>query len=121
MILFEAVAATLKTIAADARYLGGELGFIAILHTWGQTLTHHPPIHCLVPGGALVDGQRWRACRSRFFLPTHCNASEAEATEVRQTCYMIVGRFHVMSRGSGCPALPFKWQRTTRFLSAATV
>lgn len=70
-ILFDAAAATLKTIAADPRHLGGEIGFLAILHTWGQALTHHPHIHCLVPGGALVDGDRWLACRSRFFLPIH--------------------------------------------------
>jgi len=70
-ILFDAVAATLKTIAADPKHLGGELGFIAILHTWGQTLTHHPHIHCLVPGGALSSGGRWLACRQRFFLPIH--------------------------------------------------
>ena len=70
-ILFDAVAATLKTIAADSRHLGGEIGFLAILHTWGQALTHHPHIHCLVPGGALVDGDHWRACRPRFFLPVH--------------------------------------------------
>jgi hypothetical protein len=70
-ILFDAVAATLKTIAADPSHLGGEIGFIGILHTWGQTLTHHPHIHCLVPGGALVEGQRWHACRPRFFLPVH--------------------------------------------------
>ena len=70
-VLFDAVAATLKTIGADARHLGGELGFIAILHTWGQTLTHHPHIHCLVPGGALSPDGRWIACRSRFFLPIH--------------------------------------------------
>ena len=70
-ILFDAVAATLKTIAADPRHLGGEIGFLAILHTWGQALTHHPHIHCLVPGGALADGQRWIACRPRFFLPIH--------------------------------------------------
>ncbi|GFM28760.1 IS91 family transposase [Novosphingobium sp. PY1] len=69
-ILFDAVASTLKTIAADPRHLGGQLGFIAILHTWGQTLTHHPHIHCLVPGGALSeDGSQWIACRPRFFLP----------------------------------------------------
>lgn len=70
-ILFEAAAETLKTIAADPRHLGGELGFLAILHTWGQTLTHHPHLHCLVPGGALsADGGRWIACRRRrFFLP----------------------------------------------------
>lgn len=70
-VLFDAVAATLKTIGADARHLGGELGFIAILHTWGQTLTHHPHIHCLVPGGALSPDGRWIACRRRFFLPIH--------------------------------------------------
>jgi hypothetical protein len=70
-ILFDAVAATLKTIAADPSHLGGEIGFIGILHAWGQTLTHHPHIHCLVPGGALVEGQRWHACRPRFFLPVH--------------------------------------------------
>jgi hypothetical protein len=70
-ILFDAAAATLKTIAADPRHLGGEIGFLAILHTWGQALTHHPHIHCLVPGGALVDGERWLGCRPRFFLPVH--------------------------------------------------
>jgi hypothetical protein len=72
-ILFDAVAETLKTIAADPRHrLGGELGFIAILHTWGQTLTHHPHIHCLVPGGVIAaDGVRWVACRRGFFLPVH--------------------------------------------------
>jgi hypothetical protein len=72
-ILFEAVAATLKTIAADPRHrLGGELGFIGILHTWGQTLTHHPHIHCLVPGGVLAtEESRWISCRPGFFLPVH--------------------------------------------------
>jgi len=70
-ILFEAVAETLKTIAADPRHLGGEIGFIAILHTWGQTLTHHPHIHCLVPGGGLSPDGHWVACRPHFFLPVH--------------------------------------------------
>ena len=75
-ILFDAVAGTLKTIAADPKHLGGELGFVTILHTWGQTLTHHPHIHCLVPGGALShDQQRWIACRPRFFLPVHVLSS----------------------------------------------
>jgi hypothetical protein len=55
----EAVAETLKTIAADPRHLGGEIGFIAILHTWGQTLSHHPHIHCLVPGGGLSPDGHW--------------------------------------------------------------
>ena len=68
-ILFNAVAATLKTIAADPKHLGGEIGFLAILHTWGQALTHHPHIHCLVPGGALSPDGRWLSCRPNFFLP----------------------------------------------------
>ena len=75
-LLFDAVAETLKTIGTDPRHLGGELGFIAILHTWGQTLTHHPHIHCLIPGGALSpDRQRWLPCRPGFFLPVHVLAS----------------------------------------------
>jgi Transposase zinc-binding domain/Putative transposase len=53
-ILFDAVAETLKIIGADPRHLGGELGFIAILHTWGQTLTHHPHIHWTCNGFAPV-------------------------------------------------------------------
>lgn len=46
------------------------LGFIAVLHTWGQTLQYHPHVHCLIPGGGLsLDGQRWISCRQGFFLP----------------------------------------------------
>jgi hypothetical protein len=69
-ILFKAAAETLSTIAADPRHLGAEIGFIAVLHTWGQNLHHHPHIHCLVPGGGLsLDGTRWISCRPGFFLP----------------------------------------------------
>lgn len=69
-ILFHATAETLRTIAADRRHLGAEIGFIAILHTWGQNLLHHPHLHCVVPGGGVApDGQRWIACRPGFFLP----------------------------------------------------
>lgn len=69
-MLFEAAAETLKTIAADKRHLGAEIGATMVLHTWGQTLTHHPHVHCIVPGGGLAPGKdRWIACRPRFFLP----------------------------------------------------
>jgi hypothetical protein len=69
-ILFQATAATLRMIAADPKHLGAEIGFIAILHTWGQNLLHHPHLHCVVPGGGLsADGERWIACRPGFFLP----------------------------------------------------
>ena len=52
-ILFKAAAQTIRVIAADPKHLGAETGMIAILHTWGQTLTHHPHVHCIVPGGGL--------------------------------------------------------------------
>ncbi|HKB54204.1 MAG TPA: transposase zinc-binding domain-containing protein, partial [Ramlibacter sp.] len=69
-ILFRAAAETLTIIAADPRHLGAQVGVTAVLHTWGQTLQHHPHIHCVVPGGGLsLDGTRWIACRPGFFLP----------------------------------------------------
>jgi hypothetical protein len=69
-MLFHATAATLSTIAADPKHLGAEIGFFAVLHTWGQNLLHHSHLHCVVPGGGIApDGSRWIACRARFFLP----------------------------------------------------
>jgi hypothetical protein len=70
-ILFKAAAETIRRIGADPRHLGAETGMIAILHTWGQTLTHHPHVHCIVPGGGLGPDGRWVACRPNFFLPVH--------------------------------------------------
>lgn len=69
-LLFRAVAETLLTIARDPRHLGAEIGVLAVLHTWGQNLHHHPHVHCVVPGGGLSpDGSRWVPCRQNFFLP----------------------------------------------------
>ena len=69
-ILFRAVSETLRTIAADPKHLGAEIGFFAVLHTWGQNLLHHPHLHCVVPGGGLsADGTRWISCRPDFFFP----------------------------------------------------
>lgn len=69
-ILFRAAAEALTTIAADPKHLGAQIGVTAVLHTWGQTLQHHPHIHCVVPGGGpSFDGRRWIACRPSFFLP----------------------------------------------------
>ena len=70
-ILFKAAAQTIRDIAADPKHLGAETGMIAILHTWGQTLTHHPHIHCIVPGGGLGPDGRWIGCKTNFFLPVH--------------------------------------------------
>jgi hypothetical protein len=69
-ILFRATAETLRTIAADPKHLGAEIGFLAILHSWGQNLLFHPHLHCVVPGGGISpEGKRWIACRPGFFLP----------------------------------------------------
>jgi hypothetical protein len=69
-VLFDAVAQTLSEVAANPKHLGAKIGFIGILHTWGQNLSLHPHIHCVVPGGGLSpDGSRWIACQSGFFLP----------------------------------------------------
>jgi hypothetical protein len=69
-ILFKAAAETLLTIAADPKHLGARIGLTAVLHTWGSALTHHPHVHCIVPGGGLSpDGQSWVSCQPGFFLP----------------------------------------------------
>jgi len=69
-LLFKAAAETLTTIAADPKHLGANIGFISVLHTWGQNLDHHPHVHCIVPGGGISpDGTRWVPCKPGFFLP----------------------------------------------------
>jgi len=70
-LLFQAVSQTLLTIGRDPKHLGAEIGFLAVLHTWGQKLQHHPHVHCVVAGGGLSpDGRRWIPCRNaNFFLP----------------------------------------------------
>lgn len=68
-LLFRASAETLKELAADQKYLGAEIGFLSILHTWGQNLTLHPHIHMIVPGGGLAKDGKWRPSRKKFFIP----------------------------------------------------
>jgi len=68
-LLFRAVSKTLLTIASDPKHLGAHIGLVALLHTWGQTLMHHPHVHCVVTGGGLSPHeQRWVPCREGFFL-----------------------------------------------------
>jgi len=69
-LLFKVCAETLQTIATDPKHLGARIGFVAVLHTWGSAMTHHPHLHCIVPGGGLSPkGTRWMACKPGFFLP----------------------------------------------------
>ena len=71
-LLFRCVADTLLEVAANPKRLGAEIGFLCVLHTWGQTLMHHPHIHCVVPAGGFAPGRtRWIKPKSAgFFLPT---------------------------------------------------
>jgi len=69
-LLFELAAETLRTIAADPKHLGAQIGVTLVLHTWGSALTHHPHVHGIVAGGGLsLDGERWVRCKPGFFLP----------------------------------------------------
>lgn len=68
-ILFKAAAETLSELSADKKYLGAQIGFTAILHTWGQNLMHHPHLHCIVPGGGLNSSGKWVKSRKKFFIP----------------------------------------------------
>ena len=69
-ILFRAAAETLLRIAADPRHLGARIGFLAVLHTWGQNLHHHPHLHCVVSGGGIAaDERHWISCRRQFLFP----------------------------------------------------
>jgi hypothetical protein len=69
-LLFRTSAETLLEIASDPKHLGADLGFLSVLHTWGQNLQHHPHIHCVIPAGGLAsDGSRWIPSPCGFFLP----------------------------------------------------
>ena len=68
-LLFKASAETLKELAKDEKYLGGEIGFFSILHTWGQNLMYHPHIHLVVTGGGLSETEKWVEKEENFFIP----------------------------------------------------
>lgn len=68
-LLFRAAWETLKAFGADPKRLGGELGMTAVLHTWGQTLSQHLHLHCLVPGGALTAAGDWHPVKGSYLFP----------------------------------------------------
>jgi hypothetical protein len=99
-LLLRAAARTLQDIAANPRHLGARLGFFVVLHTWGQTLVHHPHVHCVVPAGGLADdGRTWKPCRPGFFLPVRVLSRLFRGkfvaglrTEFRDGCLQLHGR-----------------------------
>lgn len=68
-ILFKAVSETLEELAEDKKYLGAQIGFMEVLHTWGQTLVYHPHTHCIVPAGGIDKLGKWRNSKKKFFIP----------------------------------------------------
>jgi hypothetical protein len=68
-LFFKAVSETIAELCQDPKYLGATPGITAILHTWGQNLSYHPHIHCVVTGGGMTDSGFWRPSRKKFFLP----------------------------------------------------
>jgi hypothetical protein len=102
-LLFQAAAETLLTIAADPQHLGARLGLISVLHTWGSALTHHPHVHCIVPGGGISsDGKRWIPCRRGFFLPVRVLSRRFRRRflELLQAAH-AAGRLQCLSRLAG--------------------
>ena len=69
-LMFRSVSETLMELSGNPRHLGARIGFMGVLHTWGQNLMDHPHIHCVVTGGGLsIESNRWVSCRKRFFIP----------------------------------------------------
>ena len=68
-LLFQSAWEALKKLGADPKRLGGLIGMLAILHTWGQNLSQHNHVHCIVPGGAIIEGQKWKSSRNNYLFP----------------------------------------------------
>jgi Transposase zinc-binding domain/Putative transposase len=91
-LLFRTSAAAMQHLAGDSRFMGGQMGMVGVLHTWGRNLSYHPHLHCLVPGGALAaDEKTWLPARDNFLLPVKALSRIVRAS------------------GLGCP-LPARWQ-----------
>ena len=90
-LLFKVAWQTLKTFAADPKRLGGRLGMTAVLHTWGQNLSQHVHLHCLIPGGALTINNEWHAAKSTYLFPVralsrHFRGNMVSALRDAATC-----------------------------------
>jgi predicted Zn-ribbon and HTH transcriptional regulator len=75
-LLFKAASETLMELCADQKYLGAKPGLTAILHTWGQNLSFHPHLHCVVTGGGITETNSWKDSRKKFFIPVKVLASK---------------------------------------------
>jgi hypothetical protein len=119
-LLFKTSAAATQQLAYDPRWIGGQIGMVGVLHTWGRNLAYHPHIHYLVPGGGLsTDGQRWRPARNNFFLPVRALSrlfrSQLQKALRHTACYALIPAkvwqqkwvVHCEGVGSGLNALKY--------------
>jgi hypothetical protein len=117
-ILFQAGGGALLEIGADPDHLGAELGYIAVLHTWGQNLMLHPHIHCIVPGGGIsLDGTRWVATRKTFLLSVRVLSKRFRTlfTEALEKAFdQGLLEFHGNLEHLAKPAVFRSWLKSTR-------
>ena len=119
-LLFRASAAATQKLAQDPRFVGGQVGIIGVLHTWGRTLTYYPHVHYLVPGGGLAaDGQTWLPARKTFLMPVkalarlfrgafrHALRETPYYAEVPATAWQQAWIVHCQPLGDGRPALKY--------------
>ena len=103
-LLFRASAETLLEVAGDPRHLGADIGFLSVLHTWGQNLLAHPHVHCVIPAGGLSpDRSRWIHPRYPFSCPSTCSvaSSAASSSPVKVTIPATPTHFRRISQTAG--------------------
>ncbi len=119
-LLFRISAAAVQHLARDSRFVGGQIGMVGVLHTWGRNLSYHPHVHYLVPGGGVAaDGQTWLSCRKNFLVPVKAlsrifRAKFRDALR-KMDCFALVPAsvwkqewvVHCQSVGSGFKALKY--------------
>jgi hypothetical protein len=119
-LFFRTSAEAIQQLARDPRFVGGQMGLVGVLHTWGRNLSYHPHIHFLIPGGGLAaDGQTWLPSRNSFLLPVKALSRIVRAKfrdALRQThlfdlvpapVWRQAWVVHCQPVGSGLPALKY--------------
>lgn len=91
-VLFKVAWGVVKDFAANPRFLGAKTGMIAILHTWGQNLSLHPHLHCIVPGGGLTKTGRWKTTKSagKYLFPVKAMSQVFRARFVSELSKHVV-------------------------------
>ena len=107
-LLVRTVADTLRTIAADPRHLGAQIGCFAVLHTWGQTLVHHPHLHCVIPGGGLYA----KGLRAELALLVRGSSRRITIMRSQPANIRVINRRGHLSTitAAGCPRGPLRAQ-----------